>query len=151
MPTLAENKKALFDYKALETLEAGLKLTGPEVKSAKTGRLVIKDSYAIIDGNLRAWLLNSYIAPYPPAANHQQNYSPDRTRELLLHKSEIKAWLGQVSRQGLTILPLSVYTKGSFIKVKLILGQGKRKIDKRQTIKKRELDREINRTLKSRQ
>lgn len=148
MPTLAENKKALFDYTALQSFEAGLKLTGPEVKAAKGGRMIIKDSYAIIDSNLKVWLLNAHIAPWPPAAGQQLNYQPDRSRELLLHRAEIKTLLGQAQRQGLTILPISVYTKGSLIKIKLILGRGKRQVDKRQTIKKRDLDREVRTTLK---
>ena len=149
MPTLAENKKAAFNYEILQTLEAGLRLTGAEVKAAKNGRLNLKDSYVVIDEQNRAWLLNAHLAAYPPAKGQQLHYRPDHSRPLLLHRAESKAWRGKSQQAGLTILPLTVYTKGGLIKVKIALAKGRKKIDKREVIKKREIERQIQRTLRN--
>lgn len=146
MPALAENKRAYHDYEILEKYEAGIKLTGFEVKSARDGRMHISAAYAVIRGN-EVWLLNASIAPFQPG-NTPQDYEPDRTRKLLLKKFEIKEFLGKLQQKGLTLLPIRVYTKGRNIKIELGLAKGKKQHDKRERIKKREAVREIERTLK---
>lgn len=143
---LAENKRAYHDYEILEKYEAGLQLTGFETKAVRAGRMNIAAAYAVIR-NGEVWFLNSSIAPYQPG-NAPQNYEPDRTRKLLLKKSEIKELLGKLQQKGLTFLALKVYTKGRRIKIELGLGKGKKQHDKRESIKKREAAREIKRTLK---
>jgi len=148
MPTLAVNKFARKDYFIQDTLESGIKLTGAEVKSVKKGNIDMKGSYVSIDNDLQVWLVGCYIAPYKPAQKQQENYDPNRKKQLLLHKKQIHHLIGRSKEQGLTILPLSVYTKGSFIKLELGIGRGKKKQDKRETIKKRQLDREIRATLR---
>ncbi|MBN1778764.1 MAG: SsrA-binding protein SmpB [Candidatus Buchananbacteria bacterium] len=150
MPTLALNKKAKFDYKIQEEIEAGIVLTGPEVKSTKASQISLKGSYITIDHKSNAWLVGAHISPYKPAKNSQINYSPTHDRALLLTKKEIDYLRGKEKEKGLTILPLSVYTKGGLIKVKIALAVGKKKFDKRESIKKRDLDRQIRRTLNKR-
>jgi len=146
MPTLTTNPRAKFDYQILETYEAGLVLTGFEVKAAKSGRLNLKSSYITIKNN-EAFLINAQLMPYQPK-NTPADYDPNRTRKLLLHKKEIKALIGRIKERGLTLTPIRVYTKRNRIKIEFGLGQGKRKIDKREKIKKRESDRRIERALK---
>ena len=145
MKTLATNKRARFDYEITETFEAGIKLTGAEVKSVKEGHLSLKGAHAAFT-KAGPVLLNAYINPYKPAANAA--YDPERSRPLLLHKREISRLRGKVQEQGLTIVPIRVYTKRNLIKVELGLGKGKKKHDKRESIKKREQEREIRRKLK---
>jgi len=146
MTDLTENKKAYFDYEILETFEAGLVLEGHEVKSLKTGRAAIKGAYAILRGN-EGYILGMHIPPYQ-TANTPSNYVPDRTRKLLLTKKEISYLTGKTAEKGLTLLPLKVYTKHGLCKLLLGLGKGKKKTDKRETIKARESKRKIDRTLK---
>ena len=146
MPTLTTNPRAKFDYQIIETYEAGLVLTGFEVKAAKSGRLNLKSSYITIKNN-EAFLINAQLMPYQPK-NTPADYDPNRTRKLLLHKKEIKALIGRIKERGLTLTPIRVYTKRNRIKIEFGLGQGKRKIDKREKIKKRESDRRIERALK---
>ncbi|MDD5109998.1 MAG: SsrA-binding protein SmpB [Patescibacteria group bacterium] len=141
MPTLAQNRHARHDYAILETLEAGIALTGPEVKSAKSGRITLQGSYVRVDRAGQAWLIGCHIAPYPPAGNLRQD--PLRERRLLLRRPQLKSLVGTLKQPGLTFLPLSVYTKGSLIKLELAVARGKREYDKRATIKKREVEREI--------
>lgn len=148
MPKITTNKKALHDYQVLEKLEAGIVLSGPEVKSVKAGQINLKGSYISIDNNSEVWLVNTHIPPYKPAAASQTNYQPTRRRKLLLQKKEIDYLRGKSKEKGLTILPISVYTKGSLIKLEIGLVRGKKQYDKRVTIKKREIDREIRRKLK---
>lgn len=149
MKELAVNKRAYFDYEILETKEAGIELRGFEVKAVKTGRMNISGSFAVIrEGEI--WLLNATIAPYQPK-NIPLDYDPTRSRRLLLHTSEIKELIGTASQQGLTIVPLKVYTKRNRIKVLIGIGRHKKKTDKRELIKKREAKREIERTLKKRE
>ncbi len=143
---LAENKKARFDYEITETFEAGLLLEGHEVKSVKLGRANIQGAYAIIRGNA-AFILGMHIPPYQEG-NTPSSYDPDRTRKLLLTKKEIAHLGGKTAEKGLTLLPLGVYTKHGLCKLSLGLGKGKKKTDKRQTIKARESKRKIERTLK---
>lgn len=144
---LTQNRESLFSYEILEHIQAGLVLTGPEVKAAKGGQISLKGSYASIVNN-EAWLTNCYIGPYQPAKNQQTGYDPLRRRKLLLNKKEISSLIGKNKQKGLTIIPISVYTIKRLIKVDLALAKGKSKIDKRESIKKREVNRQIQRTLK---
>ncbi len=147
MKTLALNKRAKYDYNILETLEAGLVLKGYEVKSIKTGHISLKGAYIVIKNN-EAFLINANIPPFQPK-NMPEDYSPDRTRKLLIHKQEIKSLIGKSKESGLTLVPIRVYTKKSKIKLEFGIGRGKRKKDKRELIKKREMKREIQQRLKS--
>ena len=143
MADLAENKRARFDYEILETYEAGMELRGFEVKAIRTGKLNLSGSYVIIRGD-QAYLINADLPPYQPI-NAPNDYDPKRARRLLLKRSEIKELLGRVKESSLTILPLNAYTKGTLIKIKIGLSKPKKKSDKRETIKKRETDREMRR------
>jgi len=148
MPNLATNKKALFDYQILEKFEGGLVLSGPEVKSAKGGQINLKGSYVTIGGDNQASLIGAHISSYKPAAAVQKDYDPDQTRKILLRKKEIDYLRGKSREKGLTIMPISAYTKGSLVKLEIGLVRGKKQFDKRETIKKREVDREIRRQIK---
>ncbi|PIS05558.1 MAG: SsrA-binding protein [Candidatus Buchananbacteria bacterium CG10_big_fil_rev_8_21_14_0_10_42_9] len=151
MPTLAKNKKGLFNYTVLEEFEAGIVLTGAEVKSVKAGRLSLVGSFVTINKKNDAWIKGLQINAYPPAVKTQTKYDPIRDRKLLLHDKEITHMQSTIrSGQGLTIIPTLVYTKGSLIKVKVAIARGKRRIDKRETIKKRETDRKIRQAMKRR-
>src|SRR3989338_7448207 len=143
MNDVSVNRKARFDYEILETYEAGLELFGFEVKSFKPGRLNLTGSFAVIK-NREAWLLNANIPAYHPQ-NAPADYDPNRSRRLLLHKSEIKELIGKSAQKGLTLVPLKVYTKRNRVKILLGLGKHKKKTDKREQIKKREAVRDIER------
>lgn len=143
---LAQNKKARHDYQILETLEAGLVLTGTEIKSVRERRINLKDGFAQIH-NGEAWLMNVHISEY--TQGNRFNHDPLRVRKLLLHKKEIQKLTGQTSEKGITIVPLKVYLKHGFAKVLLGIAKGKHDYDKRETIKKRDQEREIRRTLKN--
>lgn len=147
MPSLADNKKAYYDYEILEKFEAGIVLIGTEVKSIKGGRINLAGSY-IVAKNGEFFMINSNVPPYQPK-NAPSDYDPLRSRKILLRRKEIKHLLDKVKERGLTLLPLNVYTKGGKIKLEFGLAQGKKKIDKRETIKRREAEREIGRNLKS--
>lgn len=142
---LAENKRARYDYEILETFEAGLVLHGYEVKAIKTGHVSLRGSYVVIKDN-EAFLLNAFVPPYQPA-NAPDDYNPERSRKLLLKKSEIKSLIGKSKQKGLTLVPLKLYTKRGRIKLGFGLGKGKRKIDKRELIKKREFERKIKKSV----
>jgi len=144
---ISENKRAYFDYEILEKFEAGIELLGQEVKSIKNGRINLSGSYVIIQNN-QAWLLNSDIPLYQPK-NMVAAYNPKRTRRLLLHKSEIASLIGKTKEKGLTLLPLKVYIKEQKIKLEIGLGKSKKKADKRETIRKRDVEKEIRRTKSS--
>ncbi len=145
---VATNRKAYHDYYIEETHEAGIALTGTEIKSVRAGSVNLKDAYAVIkDGE--AWLLNVHISPYEPAS--RQNVDPDRTRKLLLHRTEINRLMGRVQEKGLTIIPLRMYLKKNRAKIELALVRGKKQYDKREAISKRDSDREIQRALKERE
>lgn len=148
MPTLTTNKKALHSYQVLEKFEAGVVLAGPEVKATKTGQINLTGSYISIDNKSQAWLVGTHISQYKPAKAAQIDYQPNRNRRILLKKQEINYLLGKTRERGLTIMPISVYTKGSLIKLEIGLVRGKKQYDKRQTLKKREIDREISRKMK---
>ncbi len=149
MPTLATNDAAGFHYELLDRYETGIQLTGPEVRSAKRGEISLKGSYVTIDPK-GAWLIGVRIAPYKPARVVQVNYDPTRNRRLLLSKRELGELIGKSSAQGLTVVPISFYTKGGFIKLEIALARGKRKFDKRQSIKRRDIERRIHRAMKQR-
>lgn len=148
MTTIATNKRAHFDYTILEKYEAGLELLGHEVKSIKTKHVSLKESFVTIHGN-ELYLTNAHIPPYIHAGIIQ-NYSPTRPRKLLVRKAEIKRLIGKVRTQGLTLVPIRLYTKKRLIKVEFGLGKGKKEFDKREKIKKREDDRAISRVMKNR-
>jgi SsrA-binding protein len=139
--SIAENKKAYFDYAILETFEAGLALSGPEVKSIKKGQINLKGAYIGLDGTTAAHLIKAHIAPYKAAAVQQRDYDPYQNRQLLLHKKELKYLFGKAHEPGITVVPLKVYLKGGLIKLEIGIARGKKKFDKRESIKKREFER----------
>jgi SsrA-binding protein len=142
---VATNRQASFRYNLLERFEAGIILTGTEVKSLREGNAQLKDSYAAVrDGEV--WLLGMYIAPYGPAS--RANHDPERPRKLLLHRSEIERLTGRTAERGLTLVPTRVYFSGGRAKVEIALARGKDVYDKRETIRRRETQREIQRELR---
>jgi SsrA-binding protein len=144
--TLCLNKKARSNYDILETLEAGIELIGPEVKSLRGGGGSIKDSYAQIVGS-EAFITNFHIAPYVQASNF--SYEPERKRKLLLHKREILRLSAKIKEKGLTLVPLSLYLKGNLIKVQLGLAKGRKEYRKKEVIKERDVKRDMAREVKS--
>lgn len=148
MKTLSENKKAYFNYEILEKFEAGIVLIGQEVKSVKSGRINLAGSYAVVKEEEVFWI-GAKIPAYQPK-NAPSDYNPERSRKLLLKKSEIRYLIGKTKQKGLTLIPLKVYTKKGKIKLEFGIGKGLKKIDKRELIKKREIEREIEKELKSR-
>lgn len=132
--TIAQNKKARHDYTIEETFEAGIQLTGTEVKSCRAGNVSLQESYAKVE-NSEIWLLNGHIAPYE--AGNRFNHDPRRSRRLLMHKREIRRLLQATEAKGLTLVPLRFYFKGPNIKVELGLCRGKAKQDKREAMKER--------------
>jgi len=144
---LASNKKALHDYFILDKLEAGLALVGTEVKSAREGRVNLKEAYALVR-NGEAFLLNCHISPY--TFGNRENHEPTRTRKLLLHRQEIRKLIGKTQEKGLTLMPLRVYLKRGRVKVELGLARGKKIHDKRETERTKEADREARAAIKQR-
>lgn len=144
--TLAENKKAFFDYEILERFEAGIELLGLEVKSLRAHGASLEGTHAIIRGG-EAFLIQMNIPPFQ-VANTPKDYDPIRTRKLLLNKAELHQLANLEGGRGLTIVPIKVYNKGRLVKVEIAVAKGKKQFDKRQSIKKRESDRESRRTLK---
>lgn len=143
---VAQNRKARHDYEVLDTYEAGLVLSGTEVKSLRTAKLNLRDSYARVDG-AELYLHNVHISPYLAATHF--NHDPDRPKKLLLHRREISKLTEQTQQKGLTVVPLRVYFNvRGFAKVELALVRGKREYDKRQDIARRDADRAIQRALK---
>jgi len=141
---IAQNRKARFDYTILETVEAGMVLTGTEIKSIRAGRINLKDGYAHIR-NGEAYLLNVHIAPYEQGTHF--NHDPLRTRKLLLKKKEINRLLGETQSAGLTLVPLKVYLKNGYAKVLIGLAKGKKQYDKRESLKRKDQEREIKRRM----
>lgn len=138
------NRRAKYDYHLLEKFEAGIALTGAEVKSVKAGKMSLSGSFVRIrDGE--AWLFNAYINPYPFA--RQEGYDPRRTRKLLLHKKEILALEQKLKLKKLTLVPVSCYTKGRQIKLEIALARGKKKYEKKEAKKRRDRERELEREL----
>ncbi len=148
MQTYATNEKAHFDYRILETLEAGLVLAGHEVKSIKAGKCSIKGAYVKIVGD-EAWLLGAMVSPYQPG-NVPPDYDQQRSRKLLLKKKELDYLAGKSQEKGLTLVPVKLYNKNGLIKLEVGIGQGKKKADKREKIIERETQRKIERALKQR-
>lgn len=142
---VCQNKKARYDYEIIEVIEAGMVLLGTEVKSLRQGRANLKDSYARIkDGEL--FLMQCHISPYTHA--YYDNHEPDRVRKLLVHKREIKRLQGKTQEKGLTLVPLKIYFKDGKAKVELALARGKRSYDKRETLKRKTEERELERAIK---
>lgn len=136
------NRHATYDYNILETFEAGIILTGAEVKSVKGARMSLEGSYVKIIGS-EIYLINAQIMPYPYA--RPEGYDPKRTRKLLLHKSEILKIKQKIQSSALTLIPLECYNSHNFVKLKIALAKGKREYEKREKIKKRDIEREIRR------
>ncbi len=146
--TITVNRKARHNYDLLETYEAGIVLTGPEVKSIRQGKVSIAEAYARINkGEL--WLYNMHITPYDPVL--QRNYDPRQPRKLLMHRREIDRLMGLIQQRGLTLIPLRVYfNERNYVKIELGLAKGKRKIDRRHEIIEREMKREVEKALRGR-
>ena len=146
--TIAKNRRALHDYEVLETFEAGLELTGTEVRSLRENNCQLTDCFALIRGG-EVWLNNVHIAPYVNGTYH--NPDPDRRRKLLMHKKQIRYLHEKVKEKGLAIVPLRMYFNDrGLVKVEVALARGKKLYDKRQSMKERDTRREIDRELKSR-
>jgi SsrA-binding protein len=145
MPVLAYNKRANFDYEITDKFEAGIVLFGHEVKALKNKHVSLKGAFVSIQAekkNHELFLKNTHISMYKKASN-LDNYDPERPRKLLLHKNQIKRLIGKKKEQGLTLVPIKLYTKHNLIKLEFGIGKGKKKYDKRNSIKKRELDRKV--------
>jgi SsrA-binding protein len=145
--TIARNKRARHDYHVLETWEAGIMLTGTEVKSLRDGRANLTDAYGVVNEG-EIFLLNLHIAPYEQG--NQFNHDPTRTRKLLLHRREIRRLIGAVEREGLTLVPLEMYFKNGVAKLTLALAKGKKLHDKRDDARRRDDEREIARAFRKR-
>ena len=145
--TIATNRRARFDYEILDTYEAGIALVGSEVKSLRAGRADLKDGYAMVHRG-EMWLVGVRISPYEYARDG--GHDPERQRKLLLHKREIDRIASAIAEKGLTVLPLRLYFKGGKVKVELGVAKGKAQRDKRETIKRRQAEREMDRAMKYR-
>jgi len=145
---IADNRKASFDYHLLETFEAGVALRGSEVKAIREGRVNLRDSYCRLEG-AEAYLLGAHIGQYSHDSYH--GHDPVRPRKLLLKRAELNKLLGKTTGRGLTIVPLKLYFKGNRVKVAIALARGKKLYDKRETIRRRETDRETRAAVKARQ
>ncbi|MFP7171535.1 SsrA-binding protein SmpB [Terribacillus sp. 179-K 1B1 HS] len=144
---LAQNKKANFDYAIEETIEAGIVLQGTEIKSIRAGRVNLKDSFARIDrGEVR--IINMHISPYEQG--NRFNHDPTRTRKLLLHRKQIDKLIGQTQQQGYSLVPIKLYIKDGFAKILLGVGKGKKKYDKREDLKQKQMKRDVDRAMRDR-
>lgn len=146
MSALAINKKARFDYEILETIEGGLKLTGSEVKSVKAGHAQLKGAFLHIQGN-ELWLKGAFIALYKPAGA-QEGYVADRDRKVLVHRRELGRLMGKKGEEGLTLIPLSIYTKGDLVKLEFGVARGKKKYEKREAMRNRDADRHMREAMR---
>lgn len=144
---VARNRKAKFEFQLFDTYEAGLELRGTEIKSIRAGQVSLAEAYVRTNGK-QAWLVSAHIAPYDQASVF--NHDPERERRLLLHKREINALWDGVRIKGMTIVPTILYLKNGKAKVEIALAKGKRQYDKRQSIKKRDMEREIDRAMDQR-
>lgn len=147
MPTYVQNRKARFNFEFLEELEAGVVLAGHEVKAIRTGKASLAGSYVVIRGD-EAFLLGATISPYQ-VANTPKDYDPERTRKLLLSRKELTKLERESEQTRLTIVPIEWYSKGGKVKLKIALARGKKKQDKRETLKERDTKRDLQRILKS--
>ena len=145
--SVAENRKAFHDYHLLETFEAGLVLLGTEVKAIREGRVNLRDSYARVEDG-EVFLYNVHISPY--SHRGYADHEPLRRRKLLLHRDEIRKLIGKTVEKGMTLVPVRLYFKNGRVKVAVSLAKGKKDYDKRETIKRREVDRETRAAIKSR-
>ena len=145
--TVATNRKAGFEYFLLEHFEAGLSLQGSEIKSVRAGQISLAEAYIDIENGKEAWLVEAHIAPYEQA--NRFNHDPKRRRRLLLHKKEIRKMWNEVRQKGVTIVPLKVYLKNGRAKIEIALAKGKKLHDKRETIAKRDQERESARGTRS--
>lgn len=148
MRVWAKNKEAFFNYSIEQELEAGIVLAGHEVKSVKRGDVSLKGAHVTVHGN-EAFLVNAHISAYK-YAGELKGYEPTRTRKLLLSKKEISSLIGTAKEQGMAVVPLEMYEKRGLVKVKLGIGRGKKKYDKRESIKRRDDQRKINRAIRGR-
>ncbi len=144
---IADNRKAHFDYHVLETFEAGIMLLGTEVKGIREGKANLRDAYARVEKG-EVWLYNVHINPY--SHRGYVDHDPKRRRKLLMHKQEIRKLIGKTVEKGLTLVPTRMYFKGGKVKVAIALARGKQMHDKRETIKRRETDRETRAAVKER-
>jgi SsrA-binding protein len=144
---IAENRKAFHDFHLLETFEAGLVLLGTEVKAIREGRVNLRDSFARVEDG-EVWVYNVHISPYRNRG--YSDHDPKRRRKLLLHRSEIRKLIGKTVEKGMTLVPTRLYFKDGRVKVAVSIAKGKKDYDKRETIKKRETDRETRAAVKSR-
>ncbi len=142
---VATNRQAGYRFELLERFEAGIALTGTEVKSLRSGKAQIKDAYASIEEG-EVWLHHMHIPPYAPAS--RENHEPERNRKLLLHRREIERLIGTTKERGLTLVPTRLYFSGPRAKVEIALARGKDRFDKRQTIREREVKRDMQRALR---
>ena len=146
--SIAENRKAFHDYHILETYEAGIALFGTEVKAIREGSVNLRDSYASVDGG-EVWIYNVHINPY--SHRGYADHEPTRKRKLLLHRQEIRKLIGRTVERGLTLVPTRMYFKNGHVKIAIALAKGKQAHDKRETIKRRDADRETRAAVKERQ
>jgi SsrA-binding protein len=144
---VATNRKARFEYEILETVEAGIALLGPEVKSLRAGNASLADAYAVVRGR-EAFLVGAHISPYAQAS--RENPDPRRERKLLLHRAEIARLGGRLAERGLTLVPLQLYFRDGRAKVELALARGRRRHDRREAIARREQERELRRAVRER-
>jgi SsrA-binding protein len=145
---VARNRKALHEYEILDTWEAGLVLTGPEVKSIRAGKVSLGEAFARVENN-EVWIHGMHISPYDPAS--RWNVDPLRSRKLLLHSREIRRLIGATQEKGLTLVPLDLYFRRGYARITLALARGKKLYDKRQSLKERESAREIERASRGRE
>jgi SsrA-binding protein len=145
MKVFAKNKKAFFDYEILETFETGIQLTGTEVKSIKDARVSIKESFVKIIGS-EVYLVNAHVNEY--LQGNRNNHEPTRSRKLLMHRKQIDKLIGKIKEAGLTLVPLKIYQKDRLVKLEIALAKGKKAHDKRESIKQRDIQREMGRDFK---
>ncbi len=148
MPNLAVNKQAKSDYDFVEKLEGGLALSGAEVKSTREGNIKLQGSFLSVENN-ELWLKNAHIGRYKPAGV-QEEYDPTRSRKVLVHKKELRKIRQKKQAEGLTIVPIRVYTKGGLIKLEFAISRGKKKYEKRESIKKRDVEKRMKEEMKKR-
>lgn len=149
MKDLARNKRATFDYEVIEKFEGGLQLLGSEVKSVKAGNMSLKGSFVTMHGE-EPYLTNATIPAWQPK-NTPDDYDPTRPRKLLLNKAEIRSLIGSKKAQGLTIVPIKVYNKGSRVKIEIALARGKKKHDKKAAKRERDIQRDVDRAIRGKE
>ena len=142
---LADNRRARRDYEFVQEYEAGIVLTGPETKSAKTGGLRLSGAFVVVRGG-EAWLIGAHVARFKPAGPSIAQ-DPDRSRKILLHKKELQEIAGKTDKTGLTLVPVSAYSKGGRVKLRLALARGKQQFEKRDALRKKAVDRDTRRAL----